>query len=211
MPGTGVCSPSIGLFLWHPSFGLCLLDGGARCPFECESAFLLFGPASVSAPPIPHTHSTNNSSDCQFFFPFPHPDRAFTEILRAMAPRRPADDESSIADERTDLLDDSHGSAPVDVQRGQDQVPHDIARRLYVSHFLSAWNSRVFEFGAVLYLATIFPGTLLPMSVYALTRGLSAILFAPAAGQYVDTGDRLQVVRVSIGGFSDFACFVLLA
>merc|ERR1712000_67280 len=42
-----------------------------------------------------------------------------------------------------------------------------IARRLYVSHFLSTWNSRIFEFGAVLYLASIFPGTLLPMSVYA--------------------------------------------
>ncbi|KAJ3979583.1 hypothetical protein F5890DRAFT_908922 [Lentinula detonsa] len=38
---------------------------------------------------------------------------------------------------------------------------------LYISHFLSTWNSRVFEFGAVLYLATIYPGTLLPMSIYA--------------------------------------------
>lgn len=79
------------------------------------------------------------------------------------------------------------------------RVPPRIARRLYLSHFLSTWNSRVFEFGAVLYLATIFPGTLLPMSVYALTRGLSAILFASAVGHYIDFGNRLQVVRVSIG------------
>ena len=75
----------------------------------------------------------------------------------------------------------------------------NVARRLYVSHFLSTWNSRVFEFGAVLYLATIFPGTLMPMSVYAFTRGLAAIMFAPAVGQYIDGGDRLQVVRLSIG------------
>lgn len=74
-----------------------------------------------------------------------------------------------------------------------------VSQRLYISHFLSTWNSRVFEFGAVLYLASIFPGTLMPMSVYALTRGLSAILFSSAVGQYIDTGNRLQVVRLSIG------------
>lgn len=88
---------------------------------------------------------------------------------------------------------------------GQDGTYHEghvrpsVARRLYVSHFLSTWNTRVFEFGAVLYMAVVFPGTLLPMSVYALVRGLSAIVFAPAVGWYIDTGNRLQVVRVSIG------------
>ncbi|RMJ16587.1 hypothetical protein CDV36_003764 [Fusarium kuroshium] len=38
----------------------------------------------------------------------------------------------------------------------------------------------------------------MPMSVYAFVRGLSAIAFAPAVGMYIDTGNRLQVVRVSI-------------
>lgn len=78
------------------------------------------------------------------------------------------------------------------------RVPERIARRLYVSHILSTWNSRVFEFGAVLYLAAIFPSTLFPLSVYAFTRGAAAIFFAPLIGQYIDTRDRLQVVRVSI-------------
>ncbi|OAQ58763.2 iron-regulated transporter [Pochonia chlamydosporia 170] len=36
------------------------------------------------------------------------------------------------------------------------------------------------------------------MSVYALVRGLSAIIFAPVVGLYIDVGNRLQVVRVSI-------------
>ncbi|KAH7319287.1 hypothetical protein BKA65DRAFT_556709 [Rhexocercosporidium sp. MPI-PUGE-AT-0058] len=85
-----------------------------------------------------------------------------------------------------------------DNQAVEHSVPKSIARRLYLSHFLSMWNSRVFEFGAVLYLATIYPGTLLPMSIYAFTRGFSAIIFAPSVGQYIDTGNRLQVVRVSI-------------
>jgi iron-regulated transporter 1 len=72
-------------------------------------------------------------------------------------------------------------------------------RQLYVSHFLSTWNVRGFEFGAVLFLATIFPGTLLPMSVYALVRAASAIVLSPVVGRYIDRGDRLQVIRVSIG------------
>ena len=73
-----------------------------------------------------------------------------------------------------------------------------ISRRLYVSHFLSTWNFRTFEFGAVIFLATIFPGSLLFMSVYALVRAASAILLAPAIGRYIDNGERLKVIRDSI-------------
>lgn len=112
-----------------------------------------------------------------------------------MMARSEIDDETG-ASEGTSLLgrDGCQGEPSV-----QHRVPNSIARRLYISHFLSTWNSRVFEFGAVLYLATIFPGTLMPMSVYALVRGISAIAFAPAVGWYIDMGNRLQVVRVSIG------------
>lgn len=72
------------------------------------------------------------------------------------------------------------------------------SRRLYVSHFLSTWNSRSFEFAAVLFLAVIFSDTLLHLSIYALVRGASAIIFAPVIGQAIDKGDRLKVVRFSI-------------
>lgn len=77
-------------------------------------------------------------------------------------------------------------------------VPARIVRRLYISHFLSTWNSRVFEFGAFLYLATIYPNTLLPMSAYAFARGLAAILFSPLIGQYIDASNRLKAVRLSV-------------
>jgi iron-regulated transporter 1 len=106
---------------------------------------------------------------------------------------------SSQSDETRPLLASPVASSEVQGQ-GDNEVPARLTNHIYVSHFLSTWNSRVFEFGGVLYLATIFPGTLLPMSVYALTRGLSAMLFAPAVGQYIDTSNRLQVVRLSIGG-----------
>jgi hypothetical protein len=78
-------------------------------------------------------------------------------------------------------------------------VPAAISQRLYISHFLSTWNSRSFEFGAVLFLASIFPLTLLPLSIYALVRGASAILFGPIIGRVIDGRNRLRVVRFSIG------------
>ncbi|CUS11812.1 unnamed protein product [Tuber aestivum] len=77
-------------------------------------------------------------------------------------------------------------------------LPNGITLRLYLSHFLSTWNSRVFEFGALLFIANLYPNTLLPGSLYALVRGVSAVLGSPRVGRYVDSGDRLRVVRVSI-------------
>ncbi|KAF5007251.1 hypothetical protein FDECE_6404 [Fusarium decemcellulare] len=107
-------------------------------------------------------------------------------------------------------LDSSQSSSPSHCSnRGSDDAPHTqesghwtishSARRLYVSHALSTWNSRVFEFGSVLYLASIFPGTLLPLSVYAMARGIAAIALTSWVGQYIDREDRLKTVRLSIG------------
>lgn len=73
-----------------------------------------------------------------------------------------------------------------------------LRRKLYISHLFSTWNDRGFEFGAILFLATIYSSTLKPMSIYALVRAASAVIFAPAIGRYIDTGNRLQVMRTSI-------------
>lgn len=79
-------------------------------------------------------------------------------------------------------------------------LSRQITSRLFISHFLSTWNSRLFEMGSVLFIAAIFPGTLLPMSVYALVRSAAAVMLSPALGSWIDKGDRLKVVRVSIIG-----------
>ena len=76
--------------------------------------------------------------------------------------------------------------------------PARVLIRLYISHFLSTWNSRMFEFGAVLFLATIFPGTLLYASVYALVRSLSAVVLSSWLGSVVDRSNRLRAIRHSI-------------
>ncbi|KAJ6083582.1 hypothetical protein N7467_007717 [Penicillium canescens] len=73
-----------------------------------------------------------------------------------------------------------------------------VLTRLYISHTLSAWNSRMFEFGAVLFLASIFPGTLLYASIYALVRALSAVALSSWLGAQVDRSDRLVALRYSI-------------
>ncbi|KAJ5485110.1 hypothetical protein N7539_005098 [Penicillium diatomitis] len=112
--------------------------------------------------------------------------------------------EQATTEECSPLIGEPEQAEALISQRSRDYDGHygnvapSITYRLYVSHFLSTWNSRVFEFGAVLYLATIYPGTLLPMSVYALSRGMAAIVFASAVGNYIDVGNRLQVVRLSI-------------
>jgi iron-regulated transporter 1 len=70
--------------------------------------------------------------------------------------------------------------------------------KLYLSHTLSTWNARTFEFSAVIFLASVFPSTLFYASFYALFRSLAAFLFSSKIGQLVDTKERLWVVRQSI-------------
>ncbi|KAB5513157.1 Ferroporti-1 [Coniochaeta sp. 2T2.1] len=87
------------------------------------------------------------------------------------------------------------------------RLPPSLTARLYASHFLSTWNSRLFEFGAVLFLADIFPSSLLPLSIYELVRSAAVILGAQLVGDVVDGAAksvggrrRLEVVRGSIVG-----------
>lgn len=81
-----------------------------------------------------------------------------------------------------------------------NRVPRSLALRLYVSHFLSTWNSRVFEFGAALFLTSIYPGTLLPVSIYSLVRNAGYIIFAQPVGNWINKGNRLNLIRASIIG-----------
>jgi hypothetical protein len=79
-------------------------------------------------------------------------------------------------------------------------IPKALTIRLYTSHFLSAWNSRWFEAAAVYFLASIFPQTLLLISVYALARNAAAIALTVPVGRWIDRADRLAIVRTSIIG-----------
>ncbi|ODQ68362.1 hypothetical protein NADFUDRAFT_49007 [Nadsonia fulvescens var. elongata DSM 6958] len=69
---------------------------------------------------------------------------------------------------------------------------------LYISHALSTWNSRVFEYAAVLFLTEIIPGSLAPSSWYALGRAGSVIVASRQIGNYIDSSPRLPIIRKSI-------------
>ena len=116
--------------------------------------------------------------------------------------------------EQQPLLDDNSRSRSSETPDHEDHIRNGrIVLYFCVSHFLSTWNSRFFEFGSVLFLASIFPHTLLPVSVYALARAISAIIFSPAVGSWVDKTNRLVVVRASIIGerfATAISCGVLL-
>lgn len=60
----------------------------------------------------------------------------------------------------------------------------------------------MFEFGAVVFLASIFPGTLLYASVYALVRSLFAVILSSWLGATVDRLNRLPAIRHSISAYS---------
>lgn len=94
-----------------------------------------------------------------------------------------------------------HSPSPEPVEAPSRRVKH-VLFRLYVSHTLSTWNSRMFEFGSVLFLASIFPGTLLYASIYALGRSLSAVLLSSWLGSMVDRSNRLKTIRHSISMFA---------
>jgi len=120
----------------------------------------------------------------------------------------PAHHPASTVDDTNYNNDSVLTTGSIDIQELSERLiassSHPISRqitgRLFISHFLSTWNSRLFEMGAVLFVAAIFPGTLLPMSVYALTRSGATVMLSPALGSWIDKGNRLNVVRVSIVG-----------
>lgn len=118
-----------------------------------------------------------------------------------MMPDPPQESHQRLLEESNDDADEQ-----MQMQQADEDKPPQLSeaahrhhcRRLYLSHALSTWNSRLFEFGAFLFLANIYPNTLLPASVYALARAASAALLSPYLGSYIDRADRLKAVRVSI-------------
>ncbi|KAI9928175.1 hypothetical protein MW887_002208 [Aspergillus wentii] len=81
------------------------------------------------------------------------------------SPRTPMNDSFEAAQPLLSSSDALDVEAESSIERPESKR---VLARLYISHFLSTWNSRMFEFGAVLFLAFIFQETLLYASLYAL-------------------------------------------
>jgi solute carrier family 40 (iron-regulated transporter), member 1 len=63
---------------------------------------------------------------------------------------------------------------------------------LYVSHFLSTWGQRAWEFLVGLVMLEIHPSSLLLVSIFGLCDAAAVVIFGPAVGTFVDSMPRLK-------------------
>lgn len=107
---------------------------------------------------------------------------------------------SALGRGETSIVENVSGLPKDETPVGPINIPKPLAIRLYTSHFLSTWNSRLFEAAVVYFLASIFPDDLLPISAYALARNAAAIVLTVPVGKWIDRANRLTIVRSSIVG-----------
>ena len=90
---------------------------------------------------------------------------------------------------------------------GSDLQEHWMFPYLYVSHGLSAFKDRLWQFAVPILLMEIWTDTMLPPAIAAFTCNIIAFVGMPYVGQWVDQNDRLRSLRVSI--FGEAALIVL--
>ncbi|KAF7868664.1 hypothetical protein EAF04_005194 [Stromatinia cepivora] len=73
------------------------------------------------------------------------------------------------------------------------------AWNLYLSHSLSTWNGRSYEFAAIIFTANAWPDTLVAASIRGIVRTLASICFSSSVGRWVDKSpDRLKTLLTTI-------------
>lgn len=69
---------------------------------------------------------------------------------------------------------------------------------VYISHFLSAWGDRMWQFGIGLFLVELAPDSLQLVAIYGFASGVATLLLSTALGDWVDKTPRLKAARVSL-------------
>ncbi|KAG4026511.1 hypothetical protein MFRU_040g00690 [Monilinia fructicola] len=73
------------------------------------------------------------------------------------------------------------------------------AWNLYLTHSLSTWNGRSYEFAAIVLTANVWPDTLVAASVRGIVKTLASICFSSTVGRWVDKSpDRLRTLLTTI-------------
>ena len=70
--------------------------------------------------------------------------------------------------------------------------------RLAISHLLSAWGDRMWQFAVPILMMHIFKDTLLPSALFALVQYLGCVVLMPRAGAWIDEAYRLPLMRAAI-------------
>ncbi|KAJ9602313.1 hypothetical protein H2200_013168 [Cladophialophora chaetospira] len=80
-----------------------------------------------------------------------------------------------------------------------DELTQGQAWCLYLSHFLSMWNSRTYEYGAIVFIQAAFPGNLLASSINGIAETVCVIVSSSALGRWVDASPtRLRPLLLTI-------------
>ncbi|KAF9114849.1 hypothetical protein BGX27_009597 [Mortierella sp. AM989] len=70
--------------------------------------------------------------------------------------------------------------------------------KLYLSHLLTSWVDRSFEFASYLLISRVYTSSLLQASIYGLTITLAALLFSNRIGNWINILSRLNTYRITL-------------
>ncbi|KZV83481.1 hypothetical protein EXIGLDRAFT_625586 [Exidia glandulosa HHB12029] len=105
-------------------------------------------------------------------------------------------DEQGTEGPATGSIDDGTRRADVQAEPERWSPSRKAVAVLALQHFSFAWNQRTVEFALVICLVILFPDSLVPSSLVALTSALAVILLSGWIGSFVDKTNRLTMVRV---------------
>ena len=71
-------------------------------------------------------------------------------------------------------------------------------RKPYLSHLLTSWVDRSFEFASYLLISKVYTDSLLQASAYGLTTTLVALLFSNRIGNWINILSRLNTYRIML-------------
>lgn len=71
-------------------------------------------------------------------------------------------------------------------------------RKLYLSHLLTSWVDRSFEFASYLLISSVYTKSLLQASIYGLTTTLIALLLSNRIGNWINILSRLNTYKVTL-------------
>ncbi|KAK7757786.1 hypothetical protein SLS62_000164 [Diatrype stigma] len=93
----------------------------------------------------------------------------------------------------------SNGDTPEQDIQPSSGLTRSQAWNLYVSHALSTWNARGYEFAAILFTAAAFPDTLVAAAARMIIIYFAMILFSSSIGRWVDRSpNRLRTLLSTI-------------
>nr|XP_039252339.1 solute carrier family 40 member 1-like [Styela clava] len=72
------------------------------------------------------------------------------------------------------------------------------SKLIYVSHFLSAWGDRMWNFAVAIFLMDLASESLLLPAVFGLTLSGSVLMFGPLVGEWIDRSPRLRAAQTSL-------------